>query len=365
MKILITIRRKVLTLLCIVILIGVAIVYWVQRNNISATVNSDAVFGIIRQSDAYNTFSGWDWFIDQETHLGMGVAKGGFLSEYGPKIHPIDPLNPEPWSKGEFFCDPDTIIVAKTKSKYEIAYGNYLSWNKDMYLREDNQFARVSFNYNNGLKRNLNPDILNKNDALKLDIREDHTMLAGKNWIQTNVEIINRYSEPTDVLYIYQDAAYMWLPDNNQDGVTPFSVKLGDSPTFSTEFQVNTTGIEGYVAGTVHNERNIFSGLYTDNPNALIGAVPNYVLFKVTGRVSLDNNDVDNFPKEIDEIISNMRNSINEPGQFKSRVIAFPIMNIEPGEKVIITFYRMGLQSENNISNDELMKSIIKNLPKK
>lgn len=38
-----------------------------------------------------------------KTSLGIGVAKDGFLSKYGPKIHPIDISNPQPWSGGEYF----------------------------------------------------------------------------------------------------------------------------------------------------------------------------------------------------------------------------------------------------------------------
>lgn len=89
---------------------------------------------------------------------------------------------------------------------------------KDRYLSDDHQLARQSFRYNaaEGLRTNLLPEVIKNVSSPKLDIREDHTLVSGKPWIETTVTITNRYSEPADMLYIYQDAAFMWLPDQNQ-----------------------------------------------------------------------------------------------------------------------------------------------------
>ncbi|WP_199624273.1 hypothetical protein [Paenibacillus alkalitolerans] len=358
---------KWLIIIYIVVLIGITVDYYTGTiTNQAVPAQASAKNGIINYtSDAYDSFTGWAWFIDPKTSMSIGVAKDGFLAKYGPKIHPIDIKNPKPWDGGEYYCDPDTIIMARTKSTHNIVYGAYLEWEKDRYLSDDSQLARSSFRYNPlaGLRDNLLPEVAKYVQPLNLDIREDHTLVSGKPWVETTVQITNRYTEPADILYIYQDAAYMWLPDQNQIKVHPLTVNANTGVT-SNQFEAILTS-EKVVVGTYHQEKNVFGGIYTDNQHALVGVSSQYLLFtEKEDDTTIERKFVDNTPRTVEETITLIQEQSKNPdGNYKVRFVAFPVMNLEPNKSVTLRFYRMGLQDVATNDMNAMAQKIIQNMP--
>ncbi|MDR6878740.1 hypothetical protein [Bacillus sp. 3255] len=362
-------RYKWLIAIYVVVLVIITTDYYTgaARGNQATPVQNSIANGIVRYtSDAYDAFSGWDWFVDPKTSIGIGVAKDGFLSKYGPKIHPIDMNNPQPWSGGEYFCDPDTMILAKTKSSYNIVYGSYLNWEKDRYLSDDKLLARQSFRFNaaEGLRTNLSPEVTKSVSSPKLDIREDHTLVSGKPWVETTVTITNKYPEPADLLYIYQDAAFMWLPDQNQSKVETLIVNANNT-MISNQFESIPTS-EKVVVGTYHKEKKVYGGIYTDNPYALTGISSNYLLFnELENDTTIERKFVDSTPRDINETVSLIEEeSKKSDGDYKIRFVAFPVMNLEPDKMVTLRFYRIAFQDENIKDQKQIAQKILQNIPK-
>lgn len=92
-------RRYVKAILAVIVLSliisGVFLHFKFAENKNTANGNGIEYFTL-----AYDTFKGFDWFIDTKTHLSMGIPKYGVLSDVGLKIHSINPDDPEPWDGG-------------------------------------------------------------------------------------------------------------------------------------------------------------------------------------------------------------------------------------------------------------------------
>ncbi|MFC5702030.1 hypothetical protein ACFPVX_12085 [Cohnella faecalis] len=327
--------------------------------------------GIVRlTTDAYDAFTGWDWFVDPSTHLSIGSAKEGFLSNNGFKVHPIDPDEPEPWTKGEYFCDPDTMIVAMNSSSYDISYASFLDWDKDNYLSSDRRMARLSTKYRAGagMLSGLPKVDYDHNRPMQLDIRLDLSLYYGKRFIEANVTITNKYEEAADVLFIYQDGAFMWMPDQNQDNVIPVFVNdNGARIEANDRFQVAFTGTDRLITGTYHPGRGIFSGIYTDNQSAHIGMLPYYLLFTENAGDSIDLKFTDDRPRSMEEIIVSMYANKEEydknAKQYKIRSVSFPVKQLQPGQTVSLRFFLIGFETDANLSLETLAAEIIRQLP--
>ncbi|MNW38603.1 hypothetical protein D3C74_156720 [compost metagenome] len=323
-------------------------------------------------SDAYNTFTGWDWFTDRNTQLSIGVSRGGVLANYGPKIHGVDSSSPQPWDGVEYYCDPDTMIVAMTKDRYDITYGYFLDWKYGRYLSEDEKLARVSFSYNheNGFREDAPTQATAGLDPIQLDIKEDHTLIADSNWVQSTIYITNKYSEPVDAIYVYQDAAYLWLPDQNQLGVTPLFIEeiSGSAPSYTTDFKTGlNNGTSQYIAGLYHQDRGIYSGLATENNNAILGVTSDYLLFTENDGDPLNLKYLDNENKDFADLIADIKNAADSSdGKYKNRFIAFPINQLAPGEQVTLNFYRLAIKDiDSDTHLSEVMQEVIDNAPTK
>lgn len=351
-------RRYVKAILAVIVLSliisGVFLHFKFAENKNTANGNGIEYFTL-----AYDTFKGFDWFIDTKTHLSMGIPKYGVLSDVGLKIHSINPDDPEPWDGGEFYCDPDSVILVSSKTRYEVAYDSYLNWQKDYFIRPDKQFVRISSMHDS--LSGLNYAVKNitglKTVPLKLDIRQDHSLEAGKPWVRSTIYITNRYSEPVDILYFYQDAAYMWLPDQTQKRVRPLVVNK-NLKNESYYFIRNSD--RTMVAGTFHSTKGYFGGLFIDNPQAYLGVIPEYALFRqhkiITQLDKLGYADIDNSKKSFAEILnylSQWNGKEATPPSLKVRVLAIPFIQVPPGETVATEFYRIGLHTDKGNSFGE------------
>lgn len=305
---------------------------------------------------AYDTFTSWDWLVDPSTNLALGNIKEGALLDYQHKIHPINLQKPNEWSEGEYYCDPDSIIVAYNgDGKYNSQYLPYMKWNKDYFIQKDGKLGRFSVRYD----PNTGNKYFNQTNPLQLEVREDHTIQMGQPYIETTISIKNLYDTEMNILYIYQDAAFMWLPDGNQQHVGTYINSSKSEIVDKFWFGINDPTV---IAGTYHKMKNVFGGIYTSNPYAFIGIIPEYAYFiKHLNRQDMANKgvygyaEVNYYKKTKDELVeylSQWNGREITKDDLKNRIVVLPIDNLKPGETRIIEFRRTGYMNLNSKKTD-------------
>ena len=162
----------------------------------------------------YNCFTGWDWIINQD-NIALGVAKAGPLRNFQHKIHYFDE-EVGVSSGGEFFCDPDDILFLPQFQN--VSYLPYLNWEKDLFVNNERTFARLSFVHNS--KSSFIGDV-SLDRPPRINIRIDKSLGDKNGFVDSRVYLTNNYATSTDIVYITQDAAYMFLPEKTQKNVKP------------------------------------------------------------------------------------------------------------------------------------------------
>ncbi|MDR1396718.1 MAG: hypothetical protein LBJ14_03180, partial [Desulfarculales bacterium] len=162
------------------------------------------------------------WYRHPVYDMAMGVhADPNIVSigEYCLKLHPLDPRNPDAFGAGEYFCDPDSVVsmVTPGSDKLErIVYLPYLRWRRDISVNDQSVTLMFRHHPDDG-HHPVVPKL-----SLPLEIKESHAMRADTELVISDVSLVNHYDQPVDILYCYQDAAYLWFPLSNQSLVQPW-----------------------------------------------------------------------------------------------------------------------------------------------
>jgi len=302
--------------------------------------------GIYFDTFAYDTQSDAKWFIDSKTKIAMGKDSDGIFANSSYRFHVEKPDRNREW-QGEFFCQPDTVILAFDQNQHYLAYNGYLRWDSDTFLRQDKKFARIS------LWRTPNTDIkyiesiprkeIEKTPNLLADIQEDISLYYGNPVGESRVYITNRYSKSMSFLYIYQDAAYMWLPQGNQDRVQFIFFPVDDSDNLETlsAFGLNSNNTY-FFAGTYHPDHNILSGVFTTAPASFVATLPSYIGNKEEFNYFVQDETVASYDDIIQRIKKLVGFNTNEVC-LKNRAVAIFFDQVKPGETRAAIFYRVML----------------------
>lgn len=305
---------------------------------------SETVEGIYNYSPINNF--GYDfWFIDSKTRIALGkdsislVTPAIYLYRYSlAGSNGLPPING--W-EGEFFCSPDSIVYVWNSNFSKSAYLMHLFWLQDKYISYDRKKAGIAFYYSNfevyskeikdiGI---LTPD----SEPLNLEIKEFNYLISGFYVSPVFVSIKNLYSEPVNIIYLYQDAAYMWFPRGTQKDVQLIFFPVDNSTDFTNVTFFSSNCSERYFfAGTFDPEHNIIAGLYSDFSYSYSAVLTTYI-----------GNNISNFEDLTNFLYEKSGLNVVEEN-LKNRAIIFYISSLPPGEKREFWFYRvmMGFPEE-------------------
>ncbi|MGC8771621.1 MAG: hypothetical protein ACP5Q5_10260 [Brevinematia bacterium] len=298
------------------------------------TQNSDE--GIFTWS-SINDFQYDFWFIDSKTKIAMGkdpIHLGeNSIYLYRYSLGGDNGLPPSNGWEGEFFCSPDTMVYVYNSNINELAYLKHLSWSSDKFLSYDRKKAGLAFYYwNSGVYSTNIHDIDSVTPIstnVKLNIEEFNYLFNGFYVSPVKVSIQSLYTQNVDVVYIYQDAAYMWFPRGNQEGVEIIFFPIDNSENVSniSQFRLNSSN-DFYFAGTYDPSNNIIAGLYSDW-KSYSAAITRYIGNNVS---NIDQ--ITNFLKTNSGILPSIED-------LKNRAIIFHITSLQPNEKREFWYYRV------------------------
>jgi hypothetical protein len=278
--------------------------------------------------------------------MALGALKGGVLSDFQHKIH-YGKEGEDIFVDGEFFCDPDDIIFLPTRQ--EVAYLSYLPWRKDIFVDNDRQFGRLSYLYQPKDLTKLNligvPPLVTP-----LDIRMDKSLSAAHPFLDARVYITNKHSDPVDVVYITQDAAYMFLPDGHQGKVSP-AVHVENSSHAGDFFYGQLS--RGDVVATYHRDKGFAAGYVPlDFEEVFGGVVPEYAFFvrhSASGVLALPFADVTKKKfanvQALNRHLAEISAIKPRPEQLKNRILVFSFNAVQPGQTVVAHFYQVGAET--------------------
>jgi hypothetical protein len=304
----------------------------------------------------YNTFRvsqnfpdvTYKWFKHPKYNLAMGIEDDSsgsrHISTYCHKLHPLDADVPEPFSHGEYFCDPDTVlsVVTSDSRKLEsIVYLPYVQWNRNVSVDDKKIIIKLDHDYRMGglsILPRLN---------LPVSIKERHEMDVASELIRSQVVLQNMYKEPVDILYCYQDAAVLWFPTNNQENQDT-SVCLDDQPVVNNQFRLGEISAFGR-ADAIDRRAGVAAGLATADKNAYVGILPRYAGFlghltlrfgNLVGIADFSGKPVR--PAHILNQVKSWGGVPVVPAALKNRAVIFVLKGMQPKEQRTVRFYRMG-----------------------
>lgn len=298
-----------------------------------------------------DTFRGWTWLVNA-SNVALGLPNDGPLRDFQYKIHFLDE-QVGIWNGGEFFCDPDEVIFFPSSG--EVAYLPYLAWEKDTFIDAQAASGRLSLRYK--------PADLTKEALLGIaplatdvDIRINKTLQAETGFIDSQIYLTNNQTEPLDIVYITQDAAYMYLPDGDQAKVA--AVDTSGTPQAQPDYSYGPLERQDIVA-TYHEDEAFVGGYVVKGASQVWGGVvPEYAFFvthapsdivpgfaDVTRRSYAD-------AEAINDYFNKVSNQVGwSPESLKSRMLLFSFKGVQPGETVIADFYQFGARNLDAMAN--------------
>jgi len=355
--------------LSIIILLSILAIFTNNQSSYNQITSNDTTNNITDNksilyhfSDAYKPFTGADYYVDPVSEIVLTAQKEERRNGYDLDVRGFSPTYN--WTS-EFFCEPDTVVIAYNNSTYMKAYLDYLVWIDDVYLSDDQvMISLLHLKEFGNLGPLINPVALKSVDDLPIDIEETHNHFLGSNLIDTNVTICNRGDSNLNIIYVYQDAAYLWYPRGNQSGVTPVF--------YSSVSGVNNNEIGNYTAyslksndkafaGYADKEHDVISGIISASPDTKVGIIPEYI-----GLVYGSSQSIPGFEVLSDQKITytdipdeKFNGSAASDNDFKAIYIAFNLENMAPGETRSFNFYRFAYNGKGEpLSNDTLISII-------
>ncbi len=311
---------------------------------------------ILAQSSQHVQFQ---WYRHPEFDMAMGVTldpEDFTIGDYCLKLHPLDPGNPDAFGSGEYFCDPDSIIAVATpgsKKFSQIAYLPYLRWKRNITVSDKS--VVVSFRHR---PRDGHHAILPSLN-LPLTIVESHRMDVDTELVISDVSITNHYNDHLDILYCYQDAAYLWFPCADQRLVETW-VEIDGRAIYKR--YISAKGCGFCHTSLVDRTHGVIAGIGMDTPGGMVAATPYYVGFhghinlalgKLVGLAYFGGKAVR--PAHVLNDVSSWGGLPNTSHSLKNRAVLFPLKSVRPGECRSMRFYRMGRYLQRPLNDNDLV----------
>jgi hypothetical protein len=329
-----------------------------SSNMINDTSNNKSA--IYYYSKAYKPFTDADYYIDPMSKIVLTKQKEERRNGYDIDVRGL--TNDMNWTS-EFFCEPDTIVIAYNNNSYAKTYLGYLVWIDDVYL-SDNQVIISLLHLNNfgNLGTLINPVALNTINYVPVDIEGSYNHFLGSNVIETTVNIRNMGDSNLTIVYVYQDAAYLWFPRQNQNGVLPvfYSKGAGEEEFLVGNYTAySLKGEDRAFAGYADKEHGIISGIVSTTPGIKVGILPEYIGLNgdAEGYVLMSNQNI-TFTDIPDETFNG---SIAPDVGLKNLYVAFELTNMAPGETRSIHYYRLMMLSPEKSMDNGSIQSFINN----
>jgi len=296
---------------------------------------------------AYSQFTDADYYIDPISKIVVTRQKEGWRNGYSFDLRGKE--SDDTW-RSEFFCEPDTMVFVYNNNSYQRSYLPYLLWIDDVYLTNNIVVVGLVHMYNFGNISSLLPSgTMNNFNNIPLDIEEIHSHELGMNYVKTEILIRNRGSETFNVVYVYQDAAYLWFPRGNQSGIEPVFYRYSNNASQFDIGNYRSAQLEpgdSVFSGYVDRDHGIITGIFSNQGWSKVGLINDYIGLESNGISNPSNGEsyqiVNNMTFYYDNIpTSNIIYGDQNANILKNRYVAFNINDLHPGESRSVYFYRI------------------------
>ncbi|MEQ1491396.1 MAG: hypothetical protein ABL932_12690 [Terricaulis sp.] len=307
---------------------------------------------IVVTSDGYDAFSGATYIEDHDSNIVLTeIREMGFS---GVDIRGL--RDPDGQWRVEYFCRPDTVLIAESGRRRQTYYLPYLSWSSANYVTDDVAIVESRRVPSMGTFGSLLPESV-PSPSPEADITVRHQLRRGARVVESLVTITNRARSAQHMTYIYQDAAYMWFPEGDQKNTE--SIRLSVSPGV-VQRQVNASSSgptpAGYwqFAGTFNRHRGVVAGILSMTPGEIAGISGNYVGVSPT---EIEGQGYYRARRDFgsDDIPIEQRGEGVRDMRFVNRFVALDFGSLEPGETRTLPFLRiMGVLPPDQHSDEDI-----------
>lgn len=355
----------------VIILINVGYIFSVERKILDKTFDTDNtpklinlasnskkdIAGIINQKTngvylaqwGVDAFTNQKWLIDKRTGIAMSYENTADSFHNTTSVRFSSVKNSSNNDKnqywvGEYFCEPDNVIILNNQGEYSISYTPYFTWKKDFYLSPDNTWGRVSSmrSWIDPELNTVNQEALNTNHPVDLDIRHNYTLFKDKNISESVIYIKSHYENPVNLYYVVQDAAYMNFNKGDTINVEPISFEVNNFAKAETRYTTYKSSKDIFV-GSYRTDYNIIAGFFSNTPNSIMG-VSKYYLGN-NGALS-DGSFIlkqENLDKIVTDALDEKPEAKTNDNNYVNRFIVFDVKNLKPGEERALKYHRVML----------------------
>jgi hypothetical protein len=223
-----------------------------------------------------------DYYVDEPSGIVLTKRKMDRLNGYSVDIRAWhDAIGEQPW-QGEFFCEPDSLVVTHAASGRSADwYLNNLVWIDDASHNKDRVQLRAAHYPSFGHSGAVNGLAFEDRPGLPLALEEIIELRSGQNTVVSSFTMHNASDEPQEAFFIYQDAAYLWFPRGNQETILPLTIRLDiQGRTRVTVKRHKAAALkdgESMFAGHVDLRHGIVAGVVGRGPDVRVGAISGYV----------------------------------------------------------------------------------------
>ena len=232
-------------------------------------------------TEAYTTWTGGDYVEDHSANVVMVGVRAAPYNNFRNQYRACrNPLNNQ-W-EAEYFCDPDHILIVEDDAASQAHYLDYRTWMDDLYVGAATAKASAIYAPSMGSIASLLP-VTTPLPPLDAELRFTDMMEEGKGKIESTICVWNRGTTPKRFTYVYQDAAFMWYPDNAQLHVE--SMHLTATTVFTRTINRESAGQiaqgQWQFAGTFHRTKGVVAGILSFAPTDRIGIAKGYLGFSM------------------------------------------------------------------------------------
>jgi len=313
--------------------------------------------GIYHYTKAYKPFTDAHHYIDESS--GIVMTKQNEIQNNGYHVD-LRAFHEDYVWRGEFFCQPDTVIVATTAEGRRSWYLTGLVWTDDAWYTPDQVQISAAHYPRFGDLGDLTPEAKGSTAAMPFAVVETHNHFRGDHHVTTTVEITNKSASPAQAIYIYQDAAYLWFPRGTQKGIEPVNITVAGGEVTSSigTYEAHEVGHnEALFSGYVDRKNGVISGVFTDRPGARIGAIGRYLGIRQTdgdgsgNKFHVLSDDI----SSIDDIPGDNFPPTDRKRLLKNRFVAIDFGVLAPGDTVHGRFERiMFYEAAGDLTDDTI-----------
>ena len=243
----------------------------------------------------------------------------------------------QPW-KTEYFCEPDAVLLVEDELSAQGFYLPYLARVDDLWANASQARAAARFTPGMGAINALLP-VKTALPTPLVDLTEMDILRSGSGRVETQVTATNCDASPKRITYVYQDAAYMWFPDGNQNAVE--TMRLQALPSgYVRDVNLESAGptVNWQFAGTFNRARGVVSGLLSFEASDIVGLSSHYI--GITGAANVSYFTPTQGYRRAN-IPANGLGGAFGPTSLKNRFIALDFGTLQPGQTLTRVFYRI------------------------